>query len=320
VCLATLGAAAETVKGPIEVLVVGWTAFGTKPGWPRCPDHHPHSTQYIQADESYRYSSHTPLGEHFPFWKTHLLNIGIRLATGDVLTFLDADAVVGPRFLDGARFLAASSLTALFYRVRRCSRTGADFSEYDAVKKDGHDLHPIAYEAYGSPERSGKGTVPRHPVFGNSQFSITREKLGDLRWDEDYFGRGFEDLDMIRRLWYRDQKGYCAAIMTDAEHAMFHIAHPYSPGYGRDRWNERNRRRYYQEPMHWVVGDNERKARELSEDGKCPPYKVVSEDDPTWRDEVIDGLDTILTLEEAHDQWLASPLTSRTGDTKPSLP
>jgi len=36
------------------------------------------------------------------FNKPRLLNLGLRHALGDVITFLDADALVGPRFLEAA--------------------------------------------------------------------------------------------------------------------------------------------------------------------------------------------------------------------------
>ena len=36
--------------------------------------------------------------------------------------------------------------------------------------------------------------------WGNSQFSMTVEALGDLRFHETYEGRGFEDVDFLRQV------------------------------------------------------------------------------------------------------------------------
>ena len=196
----------------------------------------------------------TPLGlqlgpdEPPPYWKTRALNVGIVEARGDMFTFLDADAIVGRHFLEGAWMLAASNLMPLYYRVRYIDRVP---SETDWEK---YDTFGMGYEAYGKPERDramhstfGFDFIRENagPVFGNSQFSILRKTLGYLRWDENYFGRGYEDLAMIRSIWNKYGSRYLAAIMLAGEYAMFHQTHQYSPGYGMDRWNNRNRRRYY---------------------------------------------------------------------------
>lgn len=179
------------------------------------------------------------LGKPAPFWKTRCLNAGLDTATGEIITFLDADAIVGARFLIGVELLAASNLTMLFYRVRSLPEGAeADWAHYNDSTK-----YPIVHEAYNDPE---DGTArPSALVFGNSQFSITREKLGNLRWDEEYIGRGFEDLAMIRSIYRAHGPNYSAAIMTEPDYAMFHRAHPFSPGFAPDGWNERNAKRYH---------------------------------------------------------------------------
>jgi hypothetical protein len=189
------------------------------------------------------------------FNKCRLLNLGMRHAQGLILTFLDADAIVGPRWLEGAPTLHASrsTLTRLCYRVRYLAEcwtvdcapfwTSVHFANYDG--------HPRAWEAYTNPGNNcpeGKEPTPGcQPVFGNSQFSIRRDTLEELAtvsepstlhappstlllWDEAFAGRGLEDLDMIQRIWQaaeRTPDGYSAEILTDPDHAMFHLRHGY---------------------------------------------------------------------------------------------
>jgi glycosyltransferase involved in cell wall biosynthesis len=170
--------------------------------------------------------------ETMPFWKNHLLNRGIEAAKGDVLTFLDADAVVGPKFMENANRLQDASLTKLAYRVR--------YAEYDAWPGSwsgrfaSYDAFSLAYEDSN----------------GNSQFSIRRDKLGSLRYDERYFGRGLEDLEMNRRL--AALPDYKCEIVTDSDHAMFHIKNELSLGFNSDRFNRRNQRLYDNESCTWA--------------------------------------------------------------------
>jgi hypothetical protein len=190
--------------------------------------------------------------ESVPFWKTRLLNLGIKESAGAILTFLDADAIVGPRFMEGQRVLYdLPDLTKACYRVQRLvADDWRDLREHPQTHLDvlrarwpSRSVERICYEAYGTPDNH-MGTGEPH---GNSQFSITREKLGDLRFDERYIGRGFDDLSMNRDLWRRYGESYRGYIWKDADHAMFHISHPYSPGFSADRWNQRNAELYRSE-------------------------------------------------------------------------
>jgi hypothetical protein len=65
--------------------------------------------------------------------------------------------------------------------------------------------------------------MPRGLTFGNSQFSMCRDVLGDLRYNEAFVGRGYEDLWFIRETWKRAPASYRAEIITDADHGLLHV-------------------------------------------------------------------------------------------------
>lgn len=187
------------------------------------------------------------LGRNFN--KSKLLNVGIDAARGDLLTFLDADVLVGKRWLETApeRFAKPDPPTCLFYRVRhlhlasggrrvdRAKNPHAVFAALQACWDITSRQHLLdgwfanesldnAFEAYGCP-LAGYHPRNREPVFGNSQFSILRKTLGDLRYNEGFEGTGFEDLWMIRELWWRFGAKYRGEIVTDASRTLLHICH-----------------------------------------------------------------------------------------------
>ena len=178
------------------------------------------------------------------FNKPRLLNLGIELAHGDVLSFLDADTIVGPRWLECAESDqwhcpedGTPRLTKLCYRVRYLSDAclspllgllpGARDGVQDEWLRKWSKLQ-CAREAYGRPDAwdvapPPQPELPSARIHGNSQWSVRREALKYLRWDEQYVGRGYEDISLARSLWYKYGRAYRAALVTDPEHALLHI-------------------------------------------------------------------------------------------------
>lgn len=190
-----------------------------------------------------------------PFNKPLLQNIGISWSRGEILTFLDADAIVPKRWFDcglSLLRLGSNAVTKLCYRVRSLppealgglQDAGEARGELIDEWFDNYDVYPKAFEGYGEPHTNGdEGT----PVFGNSQFSILRKCLGTLRFNEEYRGRGYEDLWLNRELWRRDKENYRAEIVTAEDYALLHLTQPGggSGEWGAGKYNDANYKRYF---------------------------------------------------------------------------
>jgi hypothetical protein len=187
----------------------------------------------------------TSTTSHRVYCKPAALNVGLDAAKGELLTFLDADSIVGPRFFGAWDELAPLEITKLAYRVKRIDDKGVKLLEkkgslslVETRERWGH--LSLATEIYVTPGNDiAIGNVRGVPeefkvrdpnrVIGNSQFTIPRENLRGRRWNEDYVGAGYEDLDMLRGI-YRDYGGhggdYRAEIALDPDYAIMQIPTP----------------------------------------------------------------------------------------------
>jgi len=168
------------------------------------------------------------------FNKPRLQNTGIEKSRGKVLTFLDADAVVGDWFMSHFdTLLQKPEVTKLCYRVRLLPteqlKVWHNATAQDAVVAnwfDDYDHWFRAYEAYGEAHSdSQRGKEGDGILFGNSHYSIRRDVLGDIRYDESMVGHGYEDL---LQLWYLQQRlgdAYNPVLVDDSILCLQHLYH-----------------------------------------------------------------------------------------------
>jgi glycosyltransferase involved in cell wall biosynthesis len=292
VCLSSLAHSAKICKvsdKDFEVIVVGDTPRGLQHSFCR--------TVAFTRCPPVRLAPNEPT----PYHKTAVLNAGIDSARGDVLSFLDADAVVGPRWFQNIAILEGDSPIKVAYRVR--------YAEYEPwqgqwIKKfSEYEKHRLAFEAYGEAhddwaQRINNKEVPLGKPFGNSQHSIRRDVLGDLRYDERYVGRGFDDIHFARALAEKYGERYRAEMITDGPHALFHIRHRQSPGFNAGPRNERNKRLYHNEPVTWYLCPNARVAEGVQVGN--PMARTVWPPNEWQLSLAIPGLDTVIEVEDAN--------------------
>ena len=176
------------------------------------------------------------------FNKPRLWNIAIDSARGRVLSFLDADAIVGRRWMEGINaFDEDHALIRLCYRVRYLPqdyrsriRHAVHRGRFVDSLFDQYAEFQLAWEGYGTASTNRYDPAKLDRVFGNSQFSVRRRHLEDLRPNELYVGRGLEDLEFLRQFERRYGDDYRGFLDTDPAASMFHLQHDKG---GKD-WND----------------------------------------------------------------------------------
>lgn len=219
--------------------------------------------EWIRAVRSLRFIEDPDPPEQFN--KPRALNRGLDACRGRFISALDADAIVAPRWFNGAWILNDDpAVTRVAYRVRyipatvatalqeqadsgRESTLGDLFARYNDRKPNGEPLYSCRYEAYGQHDRNGHDG--RQPAWGNSQFTMRRADIGDLRWDEGYSGHGMEDLDFNMQVAAKFGDQFCGRIQTDGDTAMFHLEHAYGEGWRNRKTTQANMARYREKRM-----------------------------------------------------------------------
>lgn len=240
-CLESVKRSAEESGANIDVLVAEHNKVSV---WQYGPNH----TEPVKTAHR---CEHPPMPV---FNKGLLQNSAIEIADGDIIAFLDADAIVGRNWVGGMLlfFAVNPDVTRLCWRVRYLPEHYVELLSAESPTErivtidglfDNYDTYPRAFEAYDDP-LSGKA-VDGRIVFGNSQFAMRRDILGDMRYDEKYVGRGMEDLSFIREIWYRYGRDYRGVIVTDGPQAMFHIANQNTEDWFNRPYHERNIDRYF---------------------------------------------------------------------------
>lgn len=206
-----------------------------------------------------------------PLCKTRLLNVGIEASSGEILSFVDADMLVGPKWMGSPRVFTEIGgeviPTKISYRVWALPEKESEALWKERLSDWEYErwlmgwlrkcqLCPATFqrlfEAYGKAEDSVRPWRELPPfgsnVIGNSQFTILRRVLGDLRFNEEYVGRGFEDIWMMREIQRKYRENYCGLILTEPWRAMLHIEHEEQSkketDWNDEKLNRQNRDRY----------------------------------------------------------------------------
>jgi len=160
------------------------------------------------------------------FNKSRLLNLGLEAAHGELVSIVDADAIVGHWWATGAE--AAQAFTKVCYRVWKIP---ADWPRGDYAGAFARTPEfTRAPEAYGRPDLMRFPAKLAYPaaknyagdVHGNSQFTARREMFEGLRFDESLTGRGFEDLVFNWAFYAKHCRDYRAYIHYRPRRNMLH--------------------------------------------------------------------------------------------------
>jgi GT2 family glycosyltransferase len=132
-------------------------------------------------------------------------NMGINVATGDLLIFADDDCLPHPLLLQEYQKLERGKC-GVGYRSSLKDRLAIDLSRFDYLK----DIEAGNPTAYFQRQQNG---VFGYIHFASGSFAIWREDLGDVRFDEEFEGYGYEDRHFAFLL---HQKGITFEFMPKA--------------------------------------------------------------------------------------------------------
>jgi len=245
-CLESLARSAAVcglVPGDLEVLVLDHSGLGAVPGTLRAI----HPAIRVLPDTA-------PVGEVFN--KSRQLNRGLRLAAGEIVTVLDCDMIAGPRFLSCVRSLKDPLITRVCYRVRRlaekqtlsllaCDSPAMVEAQLTALRANHAAIAalPCEFEGWRFPDRGRQ--EPAEQPWGNSQFSMRREDLAGLAFDEELAeGHGFEDVDFNRQVYERFGEKYRGRFYGGADHSLLHLHHGPVAGWDDPARSQANLARY----------------------------------------------------------------------------
>ena len=199
-----------------------------------------------------------------PFNKSRLLNYGIGKTDSELVTVLDCDMLVGPRWLRCSDLLFQDpALTRVAYRVRHLTlhdrarvfedgaAVGEMFAQYNAPGAFGPGGNEagrfgLGWEAYGDPEINtglGGGAALAQP-WGNSQFTMRRRDIEGLSFDERQAGKGWEDVDFNRQVAAKFGDQFQGTIATEGSHGLLHMQHERPDDWDSGEIRERNLAKY----------------------------------------------------------------------------
>ena len=162
-----------------------------------------------------------------PYNKAKSLNAGIDACStcADVVAFLDCDMLVGPHWLRAVKAAANPRVHRVAFAVRNI-----DADEAPNWSDCAYDNHHHRFEAWDVPWASSSGgRRPRGKVctaYGCSCWASRPAVFGDLRYDERYEGRSYEDLDFSTRIFNRVGRfEWVGLLFRRAHFNLYHIEH-----------------------------------------------------------------------------------------------
>ena len=253
-CLACL--AAQDYKGPWQIIVADDGSTG-------------HTADVISQVRSS--NRRLPLqhcwNEHHNYRRAFILNEGSRMASGDVLIFLDSDCIPAPNLLST---YAAHAQPNSFY-LGGVYYINQQFSE--SILESGQSFSPKDFWTQAiRRENQKKGTAAkvlrrywkskfytaikyRKPKVWGGNFAVNHEVFKELNgYDENYIGYGQEDSDLRNRL----VKGSYRAVSLHIRSRVYHLWHPHDTEARRrpDGKMAFNNRKYYKRPNLEVMCKN----------------------------------------------------------------